>query len=471
MTNTPPSPRRRWIKMGPLSGRSRSDENNALPASASGSNNNGRPASPPLSLAAAEATSTTPTGHVPVIPLDTPPSKKTWEHKFGSFLSKRLSQQQPANANTTSAGEAGFPPVPLMAPLQHKQKSAASPRSSSSKSKLFRHQQQQQQSSSSGDQHSDASVRGGKFFSSMFGGGGGGTSQKSSRRKTKSLNELDSTMRNGQNKALPASPQHNSHKTAAAVHQHSGSSATTLDSHRRVQSQANVSSLSYIVEEDDLSISRRRATYAGTTTGASIVPPPTHQPHRILHPDHLQQQQHRFLQQQYQQQQQQLQFHPQIGGTSSCLNPYPSGQPHLPLSLSREQQPSQQLPYLPLRSSQQQQQQQYEPHQHAQYYPQHHLIPPQQQQQLPSYSQLTGTASLPDSSGPPSIHSRQASASSHSMSPSSASTEIKKAFTEFHNSAKYARDSTSAYLGDEPSTRQGDAYAMYIQPGLVAGTF
>jgi len=46
------------------------------------------------------------------------------------------------------------------------------------------------------------------------------------------------------------------------------------------------------------------------------------------------------------------------------------------------------------------------------------------------------------------------------MSPSSATTEIKKAFTEFHNSTQYARDSTSAYLGDEPSTRNGDMSAV-----------
>lgn len=50
------------------------------------------------------------------------------------------------------------------------------------------------------------------------------------------------------------------------------------------------------------------------------------------------------------------------------------------------------------------------------------------------------------------------------MSPSSATTEIKKAFTEFHNSSLYAKDSTSAYLGDDPSTRRGDMF----KSGLAA---
>lgn len=45
----------------------------------------------------------------------------------------------------------------------------------------------------------------------------------------------------------------------------------------------------------------------------------------------------------------------------------------------------------------------------------------------------------------------------------SASTEIKKAFTEFHNSASFARDSTSAYLGDDTSATGNTYFAMYNQ--------
>jgi hypothetical protein len=43
-------------------------------------------------------------------------------------------------------------------------------------------------------------------------------------------------------------------------------------------------------------------------------------------------------------------------------------------------------------------------------------------------------------------------------------TEIKKAFTEFHNSSKYAKDSTSAYLGDEPSVRENQLLASLYKP-------
>ena len=43
------------------------------------------------------------------------------------------------------------------------------------------------------------------------------------------------------------------------------------------------------------------------------------------------------------------------------------------------------------------------------------------------------------------------------------STDIKKAFTEFHNSSHFAQDSTSAYLGDEPSAHQNNFFAQYNQ--------
>lgn len=42
-----------------------------------------------------------------------------------------------------------------------------------------------------------------------------------------------------------------------------------------------------------------------------------------------------------------------------------------------------------------------------------------------------------------------------------ASTEIKKAFTEFHNSPAFAKDSTSAYLGDDSSVSGNSHFAMY----------
>jgi hypothetical protein len=44
-----------------------------------------------------------------------------------------------------------------------------------------------------------------------------------------------------------------------------------------------------------------------------------------------------------------------------------------------------------------------------------------------------------------------------------ASTEIKKAFTEFHNSATFSKDSTSAYLGDDTSATGNTYFAMYNQ--------
>lgn len=42
-----------------------------------------------------------------------------------------------------------------------------------------------------------------------------------------------------------------------------------------------------------------------------------------------------------------------------------------------------------------------------------------------------------------------------------ATTEIKKAFTEFHNSPAFAKDSTSAYLGDDSSVSGNSHFAMY----------
>lgn len=47
-----------------------------------------------------------------------------------------------------------------------------------------------------------------------------------------------------------------------------------------------------------------------------------------------------------------------------------------------------------------------------------------------------------------------------SSTSSTKSVEMKKAFTEFHNSATYAVDSSSAYLGDDPSIRTGNYLAM-----------
>ena len=429
ITNTPPSPRRRWIKLGGMSGRSRSVENIAPTTT--------RSDSPPLSL---ESPGLPEGNHIPVSPLDTPP-KKTWEHNFRSFLSTKRSQAQ----HPSSSVAAGFPPVPLMAPLHHQQqqnqqqKEKSSPSTPSSKSKLL-------QLGKDPDRHNDSSVRGGKFFSSMFGGGGGGgPSQKSDRRrKTKSLNELDSTMRKGQGKT------------------HSPSQSPNNYHHKRVQSQANVlthaAAIATTAEngemEDELSKSRRRATYAGTTTGASIVPPPLQQPHHIVPAS---QQHEQFLRQQQQ-------YH-----STDYSSSYLDAPPHMPLSLSRapQQQPHH-IPYLP-----QQQQQHHQPYQYQ--YPHHHLIPPQQHLLPPqqySHPNNTATPTTPNPLGPPPPTgvSRSASASSHSMSPSSATTEIKKAFTEFHNSSLYAKDSTSPYLGDEPSTRRGNAHYSMYNPGLV-GTY
>ena len=48
----------------------------------------------------------------------------------------------------------------------------------------------------------------------------------------------------------------------------------------------------------------------------------------------------------------------------------------------------------------------------------------------------------------------------------SASTEIKKAFTEFHNSPAFAKDSTSAFLGDDTSAYGNTHFAMYNQMAM-----
>jgi hypothetical protein len=50
-----------------------------------------------------------------------------------------------------------------------------------------------------------------------------------------------------------------------------------------------------------------------------------------------------------------------------------------------------------------------------------------------------------------------------SPSPNTSAREMKKTFTQFHNSATYAQDSTSAFLGDEPSTRRGTAFHSLLQ--------
>jgi hypothetical protein len=47
-----------------------------------------------------------------------------------------------------------------------------------------------------------------------------------------------------------------------------------------------------------------------------------------------------------------------------------------------------------------------------------------------------------------------------------ASTEIKKAFTEFHNSPAFAKDSTSAFLGDDTSAYGNTHFAMYNQMAM-----
>lgn len=513
-----------------LGHRSRSGENLAPPSSSSGGSTsvNARSDSPPLSLAAAGRSPSTVEGNrIPISPFDTPP-KKTWEHNFRSFLSKRSNQ-----LSSSAAAAPVFPPVPTMAPLhqQHRQQQPqpqqqpqqqpqpiqAKDKSPSSRNKLFKGTDQNNNKfSSNHDKQSDSSVRGGKFFSSMFGSGSGsssGQSQKKANRKTKSVNDLDSTMRNGYDKVQRSpSSQHMQHKVLAV----------TADP-RRAQSHTNFNTLVQVasIEEsavynnnnnnttngmdggggdDELNRSRRRATYAGTTTGASMIPAPLHQPHQISPPDHARQQ--HFLQQQQQH------FNPvdphlvsnSSSSNSKSNNPanisntaYPNDVQQLPqmlpMSLNRGQQP---IPAVPQQHYQDHhpqpqellslQPQQQHPQQHHQYQHQHHhLIPPQQSQQHHLIMNPLGppqALAMPSSSNNGMHFPSQQSASSqlnsqpqmqpHAMCPSSATTEIKKAFTEFHNSSLYANDSTSPYLGDEPSTRPGDAHYSMYNPGLVA---
>ncbi|CAB9508138.1 MAP kinase-activated protein kinase 2 (Fragment) [Seminavis robusta] len=277
------------------------------------------------------------------------------------------------------------------------------------------HPQSTQQSSKSNNgnngganENSDHSVRGGKFFHSIFGGGSSSKDpNKSSRRKTKSLNELDEPMRNGKDKNYsPSSAQH-----------------------KRAQSQRIVSAPKLDVLDQTL----RRASSAGTSTG-SIVPPPRHPPiaqsHQYQQP---QVHQHHLIPPMQHTQLQLSQQH-------ASLHSYPNAQ-----STSTYH-----LPYAPQSPLHQQYQYQYYQQQSSSSSLQPEALPtPQQQHSMQS----------PVTSG---------STSYHSMSPSSATTEIKKAFTEFHNSSLYARDSTSAYLGDEPSTRHGDTphYTTY-NPGFL----
>jgi hypothetical protein len=69
-----------------------------------------------------------------------------------------------------------------------------------------------------------------------------------------------------------------------------------------------------------------------------------------------------------------------------------------------------------------------------------------------------GVATPPPSSPKPQhVPSALSSALSASMRKSR---EMKKAFTEFHNSAKFSLDASSPYLGDDPSTRRSDYLAM-----------
>jgi hypothetical protein len=64
---------------------------------------------------------------------------------------------------------------------------------------------------------------------------------------------------------------------------------------------------------------------------------------------------------------------------------------------------------------------------------------------------------------PPISPSQMPQAFSPASTRKPASTEIKKAFTEFHNSSAFAKDSTSAYLGDETSVSGNTYFAMYNQ--------
>jgi hypothetical protein len=69
--------------------------------------------------------------------------------------------------------------------------------------------------------------------------------------------------------------------------------------------------------------------------------------------------------------------------------------------------------------------------------------PPPASQAQPQQHQEVATLALPSSS--------------------TSAREMKKTFTQFHNSATYAQDSISAFLGDDPSTRQGTAFLSLLQ--------
>lgn len=169
----------------------------------------------------------------------------------------------------------------------------------------------------------------------------------------------------------------------------------------KVQSYANV----IPDENDDLNESMRRASFSGT--GASAIVPPSQ--------EHSQQQYHHSYQPQHYYHPQQYNYHQQ-----------------------------QQQHIFP--------QQQQHPHAH------HVLLSQIPPNQYPSYS-----SSSPHHSQHHEYNGDgQYQSPTPRLSPGSAQTEIKKAFTEFHNSSKYAADSASAYLGDEPSGR----FASF-NPGVV----
>jgi hypothetical protein len=55
------------------------------------------------------------------------------------------------------------------------------------------------------------------------------------------------------------------------------------------------------------------------------------------------------------------------------------------------------------------------------------------------------------------------------LSSSITSREMKKAFTEFHNSSKFSLDSSSPYLGDDPSTRSRPSDYLAMPKRTTAG--
>lgn len=375
--------------------------------------------------------------------MDTPP-RKTWEHNFRSFLRKRNNTDTTTNSTSTSTSS-DLPPIPVMTPLQHQTHQLRQPK------EQHYEQRPDESSTNTGKQQSlkidlkvDTAVRGGTFFSSVF---GGISKDKTSTTKSRSTSALDSTLHKGQDKAL-SSP---SSKHMKKLDNHL--SAIPSSAQRRVQSQANMNPSSVAVV-DELDNSRRNGSdNANTTTGAFIVPPPTQLPDHINLNILQHQSQQLFLQQQHA-------YNQDTSSDFSYLNP-----PQIRLSSSDDQVmgPVPQLPpqiphyyqYQQQTQSQQIQQQQHLLLQHAHRSNPYHFkgIQP------------------PNQNG---AHYRSASSSSrdHSMSPSSAtSTDIKRAFTEFHNSSLYAKDSTSAYLGDEPSSRgnRGNSFTAANQMMMYHG--